>query len=381
MAADSLRDTLRNAQRIVIKVGTRVLVRPNGRPDEARLVELVRQIAGAVRLGRRVVLVSSGAIGAGMEALHLTSRPKTLPDLQMCAAVGQSRLMARYDQLFAAHGLTAGQVLLTHADLKDRSRHLNARNTMMCLLRHGIVPVVNENDAVSVDEIKFGDNDQLASLVAMLVDADAMLLLTTTNGVQAPAGAGGRRKRVPYLRRVDEQAKALIWAQENALSTGGMASKLESAQRAADVGTKVVIADGRRNGIIEQVLAGDDVGTLIGDAAKPGAIPSRKRWIAFFHKSQGSLVIDAGAQAALLAKGKSLLPIGILAVHGRFPLGALVNIESEDGALIGRGLVAYDSEELEQIRGRRTAEIVAVLGERTYDEAIHRDNMVVLPAG
>ncbi|MBW2734082.1 MAG: glutamate 5-kinase [Deltaproteobacteria bacterium] len=373
-----LRTQMGAAKRVVVKVGTRVLVQRSGRPDEKRLIALVDQISRASR-DRQVVLVSSGAIGAGMEALGIKRRPKTIPALQMAAAVGQTRLMTRYDQLFAARGQSVGQVLLTHDDLKDRRRHLNARNAMMQLLERGIIPVVNENDAVAVDEINFGDNDHLASLVAMLVDADLLLLLTTTNGLRGP-GTGGRSKRIAHLPAVDEDALSLTWKGESALSRGGMSSKLQAAGAAADVGIPVIIADGRRPDTMDRALAGADVGTAVG-RPRSGArsVSSRKRWIAFFNRAQGTLTVDGGAARALCHGGKSLLPIGVRAVEGTFKEGAVVNVRDPEGVLIARGLASYSSDEILAIQGHRTGEIKDVLGHQPFDEVVHRDNLVVFP--
>lgn len=371
-----IRGRFAGASRVVVKIGSRVLVQRDGRPDLRRLRALVGDLAAARRAGREIVVVSSGAIGAGMSVLGLKTRPTHLPDLQMAAAVGQSRLMALYDRLFAAEKCRVGQVLLTHADLNDRQRHLNARNTMMNLLRNGIIPIVNENDVVSVDEIKFGDNDLLASLVALLIQADLLVLLTTVDGFRAPA-AGGRTRRVPFLKGVSEEALALAVGKGSELSTGGMMSKLQAADTVAGVGTPVVIANGRQAGAIGKVLAGNDVGTLLA-AGKPSGLSGRKRWIAFFHKAKGSLVVDDGARLAVTEKGRSLLPIGVKGVEGEFEAGDVVNIRVAGGPAFARGVTDYSSEEVRRIQGRKTAEIAAILGAADFEEVIHRDNMVVL---
>lgn len=383
MNVQSLRRGLADARRLVVKVGTQVLVGRDGRPDLERISTLVEQIAALRRDQQRdVVLVSSGAIGAGLEALRLNRRPKTLPGLQMAAAVGQSRLMATYDRLFGERGCTVGQILLTHDDLKHRVRHLNARNAMMQLMRSGVVPVVNENDAVSVDEIRFGDNDQLASLVSMLIDAELLVLLTTTDGFRAPISDKNRRtKRVPYLPAVTDVELQQVWTKKSELSTGGMQSKLQAAQAAADVGVNVVIADGRRADVITEILAGKDVGTLIG-AADQGSAPrvrSRKRWIGYFQRTQGALLVDDGARRALCERKKSLLPAGVRQVQGRFDVGAVVSIKDPGGKAFARGLVEYSSDDIETIKGHRSSEIVKLLDGKPYDsdEVIHRDNMVV----
>ena len=371
------RKLLTTAHRLVIKIGSRVLVQSSGRPDVRRMRELVRQIAALRKEGREVVVVTSGAIGAGMQALGMRTRPTHLPDLQMAAAVGQSRLMATYGELFAARGCMIGQVLLTHDDLKHRARHLNARNTMMNLLRHGIIPVVNENDVVAVDEIKFGDNDLLASLVSLLIDADALILLTTVDGLREP-GANGRTKRVAYLEGITDDTLSLAKGKGSELSTGGMASKLQSAAMVLHNGIHVAIANGRSPGTILRAVRGEDVGTFaLAAHAKDDALKGRKRWIAFFHRAKGAVVVDDGARDAILKKGRSLLPIGIRQVEGHFEHGTVIDIRAADGTAIARGLTEYGSAELKLIKGKRSAEIAELLGARDYEEVIHRDNMVV----
>ena len=386
-AEQSWRGIAASAQRVVVKVGTRALVQGSGRPDGRRIAALAMQLAAMRKAGREVVLVSSGAIGAGMDALGLRSRPQTLPELQMAAAVGQSRLMARYDQELGRVGCRVGQVLLTHGDLKHRVRHLNARNTLMRLLHHGIIPVVNENDVVSVDEIKFGDNDHLASLVTMLIDADLLVLLTSVDGlrraVTARTGSGRRTQRVCWLPVIDEVALGLTWGQQTTLSVGGMLSKLQAAQTAAAAGAMVIIADGRRKDTLNRIVEGRSVGTLIPPLRADGqssAVRSRKRWIAYFQRASGALIVDEGARTALQRSGRSLLPIGIVEVEGSFDVGAVVNVRSEQGSAIARGLVGYSSAEIERIKGHHTRAISSLLGARPYGEVIHRDNMVVWKA-
>jgi glutamate 5-kinase len=372
------REALSSARRIVVKIGSRVLVQKTGRPESRRIKSLIKQMVALRREGKEVIFVSSGAVGAGMEALGLTRRPKTLPDLQMAASVGQMRLMSRYDDLFKAERQKIGQVLLTHDDLTNRTRHLNARNALLNLLRHDIIPIVNENDVVSVDEIKVGDNDVLAAMCSVLVEADALLLLTTTNGLRAPTKSG-RSSRVKYLPEVSQEAFRLVFGKHDEISTGGMATKLEAAQMASSVGSKVVIADGKKPGIIKSVMSGESEGTLIATAqSDTTGVPARKKWIAYFHRSQGTIVIDKGAQAALVAKQTSLLPVGIHKVDGRFSKGALLNIRDKNGKLIAKGLSSYGSEELRLIKGKRTKEIATILGTSFYEEAVHRDNLVLL---
>lgn len=373
----AIRDTIPNARRVVIKIGSRVLIQRTGRPDLPRMRALVKEIAALRLAGCEVVVVSSGAIGVGMEAMRWKSRPDNLPDLQMAAAVGQTRLMSKYSALFTRERCLIGQVLLTHDDLRHRTRHLNARNTIMNLLRNGIIPIVNENDVVSVDEIKFGDNDHLASLVAMLIDADLMILLSTVDGFRRPI-AKGRSRRVPYLEAVTPSALKWAVGKGSAFSTGGMRTKLEAAGSVVDLGGLTVIANGRKTGVIGRIMQGDDEGTLIGTAATRGSVDHRKQWIAFFNRAQGTLWIDEGAREAVERKGRSLLPIGIKGVEGTFELGAVVNVRVKGGPIIARGLTAYSSEDIKKIMGCRTSDILSILGRKDYDEVIHRDHMLVL---
>ena len=350
----------------MVKAGTKVLVQHTGRPDKRRMRLLVDELAAFQHNGGEVALVSSGAIGAGLEALGMSRRPKTIPDLQMAAAVGQTRLMSLYDGFFGANRCHIGQVLLTHDTLKHRERHLNARNTLLNLIARRIVPVINENDAVSTEEIQFGDNDVLAALVAILVDADALILLSTTDGLREPVH-GGKTRRVSHIEEVDEGVLGLVTDRQDRLSAGGMASKLESAQIAAHNGIPVVIANGRKTGVLTRILEGKDEGTLL--FPKAVNISKRKRWIAFFNRAEGHLVIDDGAAAALI-RGKSLLPVGIKAVEGRFKVGAMVNIENPDGRQVARGLVEYSSGQIARMKGKKTSGATG--------EVIHCDNIVVL---
>jgi len=368
------------ARRIVIKVGSQVLVQNSGRPETQRLKSLAHEMAELANQKREVVFVTSGAIGTGMQALGIKKRPAHLPELQMAAAVGQSRLMNEYDRLFAAEKKIIGQVLLTHDDLKHRARHVNAKNTILTMLQRGVIPVINENDVVAVDEIKFGDNDLLAALVVQLIKADLLIMLSSTDGLYKPL-PDGRRERIGYLSEVSGDVFKLARGKGGDISTGGMASKLEFARLAAETaGAFVVIADGRTEGIIGKIISGADTGTLIVPAKKTslGALGDRKRWIAFFHKTKGALIIDEGARNALEHGGKSLLPIGVKKVEGEFAAGAMVDIRSLDGRLVARGLAEYSSREIEIIKGRRTDEIIRLLGGKKADELIHRDNLVLM---
>lgn len=374
------RKKLAALRRVVVKIGSRALVQSNGRPDARRMAALVAGIAALHREGREVIVVSSGAIACGLQALGMKKRPDDLPTLQMAAAVGQSRLMATYDRLFAAKKCRIGQVLLTHDDLEHRRRHLNARNTMLKLLEHGVIPIVNENDVVSVDEIKFGDNDALASRTAMLVEAGLLVLLTTVNGFRA-TDAKGRSRKVDFLPGVTSETLSHAKGKGSAFSTGGMASKLTSAAEAARMGAAVVIANGRQEGILQKIVAGANVGTLIpaaaGTADAVGTLNHRRRWVAFFHHAQGQITIDDGARDALLRRGKSLLPVGIREVSGDFASGDLLEVLDLEGRRIAQGLSEYSSTELRLLKGLKTDRIRELLGKEAPGEVIHRDNLVV----
>lgn len=375
------REHLKTARRIVVKVGSGILVQKNGRPDLNRIDAIIRQLAEQFHAGKEVLLVSSGAIAAGLEVLGMKSRPNNIPELQMAASIGQVRLMTEYDKQFTKEGCKIGQVLLTHDDLRNRARHLNARNTIQSLLREGLIPIVNENDVVSVDEIKFGDNDILAALVSILIGADVLILLTSTEGLK-DFRASEQGMRVPYLETVTQEALTLVNGRGGLFSMGGMSSKLQSAQKAVENGVQVVIADGREENIIPDILAGKDVGTLIGSRKRRTAniMNSRKRWIAFFHRPTGTIFIDDGARKAIIENNVSLLPIGVCKIEGKFTKGSLVNIKSTDGQLIAKGLVDYSDEQLQKIKGCPTRDIAKILGSKDYDEVIHRENMVVLSA-
>jgi glutamate 5-kinase len=378
ISASEARKELSGSSVIVIKAGSRVLVDETGHPDSKKIGRLVKQIARIQKEGKKVILVSSGAIAAGVEALGLKTRPKTLPELQMAAAVGQTRLMTLYEQLFSKEGCTAAQVLLTHGDLRKRARHLNARNTILRLLEHKIIPIINENDVVSVDEIRFGDNDQLAALTSILIEANLLLLLTTTSGLQAKFG--DESSRIAFLDSITKETLSIANGKSSAFSLGGMSSKLQAAKLAADLDIKVVIADGNKNDVIREIINGEDIGTLIvsGGKTELTKINRRKRWIAFFHRASGVIVVDSGAEQAIVERNFSLLPIGIRAVEGHFAKGSLVKIKNLQGKTIAKGLVSFSDDEVRRIQGKKSSEIKKILGHDNYDEVIHRDNLIVL---
>jgi glutamate 5-kinase len=355
------RDSLKNVTRIVVKVGTGVLTDSRKQPDLDQLSRLVAQIAAVRKDGKQVVLVTSGAVGAGMGVLGHDKRPSDLADLQACAAVGQPRLMAIYEKLFAAAGLSVGQVLLTHADLEDHDRHLNARNTLVALLRNGVIPIINENDAVSFTELKFGDNDKLSALVACLLPADALIILTTVDGFIENFGKADPRV-VPLIENLDATVESMARGTDSATAVGGMSSKLQAAKMVIRAGIPLVIASGKKKSVLAEILAGNEEGTLF--VAQPVLLPGRKRWIAFFHHSKGALFVDDGAKKALRENGKSLLPPGVARCEGDFVAGDVVRICDLNGTEFARGICDFDSA---AIKAREPKEVL-----------VHRDNLVIL---
>jgi glutamate 5-kinase len=345
-----------------VKFGTGVLTDRHKQPDPAQLEQLVGQIADLRKSGREVVVVTSGAVGAGMGALGYKTRPTDLAEKQACAAVGQSRLMAVYDQLFAKHGLVVAQVLLTHDDLEHHERHLNARNTLVTLLGRGVVPIINENDAVSFTEIKFGDNDKLSALVASLLPADLLVILTTVPGVIENFGRPDA-KTISVIEQIDSTIEDLAGGTTSETAVGGMKSKVEAAKIVVRSGIPLVIASGRKPDALARILNGEDVGTLF--VATPTRLAGRKRWIAFFHHPKGALHVDDGAKLALRNSGKSLLPPGLARCDGDFAAGEVVRLCDLDGMEFARGIAKFSAEE---IRGEKLSRV----------ELVHRDDLVIL---
>jgi glutamate 5-kinase len=365
------------AHTIIVKVGTRVLTRAGGGLNLARVRDLAEELLAVSAGGRRVALVTSGAVGAGMGQLGLGRRPDTLAQLQAVAAVGQSHLIQAYDQALRAHGRHAAQLLLTADDLNDRTRYLNVRNTLSALFDYGAVPIINENDTVSVDELQttFGDNDRLAAMVTNLVRAPLLVLLSDVEGLYDGDPRDGRSQLIRTVRRLDGAILALARDEQTGLSKGGMASKLEAARMATSAGENVIIASGREPGTLAQILAGDEVGTLF--LAQGESIRSWKRWIGFTVQPRGQLTLDDGACRAIRQHGRSLLAIGVAAVAGGFQKGDVVSLRDAGGQEVARGLTNYSAAEVRKIQGLRTDEIAAALGHCPYDEVVHRDNLAL----
>jgi glutamate 5-kinase len=373
---NSSRSHLSRSRRVVVKIGTGVLTTAEGAFDRARFADLCDGLA-ALAADRQLVVVSSGAIALGVERLGLRERPRAIPNKQAAAAVGQSRLMGLYDDAFAGHGRIVAQVLLTHADIQSRTRYLNARHAMAALLERRVVPIINENDTVSVEELKFGDNDTLAGMVVDLVAADLLIVLTDTEGVfTADPRIDPAARKLDEIDGVTDQVLAMAGTARSKVGTGGMSSKLHAARRAGESGVPTVIAPGRRDGVLASVLAGAPVGTLVHGSGGLGS--GRKRWIARDLASKGEVHVDQGAAKAVVEQNRSLLPSGVREVRGQFAEGDAVDIRDPGGRLVARGLAGYSSEDLRRIAGIRSADIEGVLGYKYLDEAIHRDDLVVL---
>ena len=377
------REALSQTRRVVVKLGTRLICGAKGQFNLSRMESLVADLAW-LRQERQLVLVSSGAIGAGVGRLGLTRRPRTIPEKQAAAAVGQCILMQQYERFFSNQGVIIAQVLLTRHDIMDRERYLNACHTFDALLNQGVVPVVNENDTVAVEEIRFGDNDTLAAHVASLVGADLVILLTDEDGFynQVPGypervghpGKGG--ELIPEITEITPEIETLAGGHGSALSTGGMETKLQAARIAMAAGIPLVIASGMKAGTIQRVLGGEASGTLFVPGA--GRMQSRKHWIAFSSPVQGWIYVDQGAASALLSRGKSLLPSGILRVEGEFGAGTVVGVADQAGRELGRGISNYSSGAVNLIKGHKSTEIRGIIGYHDYDEVIHRDNLVIV---
>jgi len=366
------------SRRIVIKVGSAVLTSSEQGLDQNRIERLASDISSLMALGREVVLVSSGAIAAGLAKLGL-KKTKSMPLSlkQAAAAIGQSGLMWMYEKTFGTHGKKVAQVLLTREDLSNRTRFLNARNTLQTLLDYGVIPIINENDTVSVDEIKFGDNDNLSSMVVHLTDADLLIILSDIDGLYtADPKIDASAELIPVVEKITAEMERGAGDANASMGTGGMRSKLMTAKKVGAFGAPMVIVNGKKNGVLQALFEGADVGTLF--LPKSEKQDSRKHWIAYTVCSNGRVMVDDGALEALMNKGKSLLPGGIARVEGSFKIGDCVTCVDSSGNAFARGLVKYSSADLDRIKGLKTSQIESVLGHKDYDEVIHRDDLVIL---
>lgn len=371
------RNQLQVARRIVVKVGTSTLTHPNGKLNYSRIEGLVRELANAVNAGKQILLVSSGAVGAGMDRLGWKEKPKTIPAKQAAAAVGQGILMHTYEKLFAEYGQVVAQVLLTREDSVNRRRYANSRNTLLTLLDIGVIPIINENDAVSIDELKIGDNDTLSANVAAIVDADLLIILSDVDGVySANPQTDPQARLLPEIAEVTPEVEAICGGAGTMRGTGGMLTKMAAARMAMNSGIVMVIASGGRDGVVQSIIDGRPIGTLF--PPRQNRLQFRKRWLAFGARIKGRLTVDKGCAQALLSNGSSLLAAGIKSVDGSFEQGSTVSIVNPDGWEIARGLVNYSTDDVRKIMGAHTHEIAEILGHKPYDEVVHRDNLVLL---
>ncbi len=367
-----------SASTIVVKVGTRVVTGDDGKLDLDRIARLTESLNTIIESGRRVVLVSSGAVGAGMSQLGLDVRPKGLAQLQAVAAIGQTNLIEAYDRTMRKHGRHAAQVLLTAEDLEHRAQYLNVRNTLHSLLDYGALPVINENDTVAVEELQttFGDNDRLAALVTNLLHAPLLVILSDIDGLYDGDPSAKESRLLSTVTRLDETILGYVRDKATGLSKGGMASKLEAARITTAVGENVIIASGHKIDTLEQVMAGEPVGTLF--LAQGKLVSPLKRWIGFTTKTKGTLTLDDGARRAVCDQGSSLLAVGIRKADGNFGKGDAVSLRDLSGKEIARGLTNYTAEEIQRIQGMRSEQIAETLGHCPYQEVVHRDNMALV---
>ncbi len=361
-------------RRLVVKVGSSSLTYATGKLNIGQIERLVGQLADLRNRGLEVLLVTSGAIGAGMGRLGMSKKPRTIPEKQAAAAVGQGILLHMYEKIFAEYGVVVGQVLLTREDFADRRRFLNARNALQTMLRLQVIPVINENDTVAVDEIKLGDNDNLAAMVAGLVDADLLVLLSDVDGLYdgKPGTPGARVIKEVY--EIDDRIEALAGGAGTIVGTGGMVTKIQAARIAMHSGLVTVIARAGEPDVIRRLVEGEPLGTAFWPSAR---LANKKKWIAYGATVSGRIFVDEGAARALQQNGKSLLPSGVTGVEGSFEMGSAVSVIAPGGKEIARGIVNYSAAEVKKIMGRKTGEIAAILGHKAYDEVIHRDNLAL----
>ncbi len=371
------RKTLEKVRRIVIKIGSSILASVEKGLNHDVFSRLAKEISELKRQGYEVVMVSSGAIAAGMEKLGYKTRPQSITHKQATAAVGQSRLINIYETYFSRHQQMVAQILLTHEDLSHRNRFLNARNTLLTLIDLGIIPIINENDTVVVEEIKFGDNDNLSALITNLVEADLLIIMTDIEGIcERDPRLYPDAKCISLIEDIDKDLDAMIGETASQMSVGGMVSKIQAAKKAARFGVPTVVACGTKKDVLHQIIKGKEIGTMI--LPKREALSSRKGWIAFTLKPKGNILVDEGAKRAIVQRGKSLLPSGITEIRGNFNRGDSVSCIGPRGKEFARGLVNYSSDELDKIKGLKTDQIEDVLGYKYSDEVIHRDDLVVL---
>ncbi|NSW82132.1 MAG: glutamate 5-kinase [Syntrophothermus sp.] len=373
------RSDLARCERIVVKVGTSTLTHPTHQLNLMRMEVLVREMADIHNQGKELLLVSSGAIGLGVARLGLKEPPRTLPMKQAMAAVGQGTLVHMYEKLFSEYSKTVAQVLLTKDDFNERLRYLNSRNTLLTLLGLGVIPIINENDTVVVDEIKFGDNDTLSALVAGEVDADLLVILSDIDGLyDDDPRQNPKARRLPEVYEITDEMEKKSHRRGTKLASGGMYTKLLAAKIVMAAGIPMVVAHGAEKNVLRRIIAGEPLGTLF--VPKESRMQARKRWIAFGSACQGKVYIDNGAKEAVLHRGKSLLPSGITGVEGIFERGNVISLVDLEGHEFARGITNYSAEEIKLIAGKKTSQIERILGHKDYDEVIHRNNLTVYEA-
>ena len=375
---EASREALKKAKRIVIKVGTSTITYANGKRNFSQIDRLAREISDLQNQGKEMILVTSGAVAMGVDRMGLPGKPKTIPGKQAAAAVGQGVLMHTYEKFFADYGQIVAQVLITKTEAIDLHRYTNTRNTFMELMRQRVIPIVNENDVVALDELKIGDNDNMSALVAGIVDADLVIILSDVDGLYtANPQTHPDAVIVPEVAEITPEIEASAGGVGSARGTGGMATKIQAAKAATSSGIHLVIASGTEKNAITRVLQGEELGTLF--VSRENRLQFRKRWLAFGAKIAGSIVVDEGcAKAIRKAGGCSILPAGVFAVQGDFLPGSTVSVIDKDAHELARGLVHYSSAELEQIKGCNSGEIANILGHKNFDEVIHRDDLVIL---
>jgi len=367
-----------NPNRVVIKIGTRILDSDKVIFNITRIKSIVSEIAQFHNAGKEVLIVSSGAVGAGMRELNMGKRPQNIPELQALAAVGQGKLMQMYNQEFAKYNIKVAQLLLSRADVNDRRRYLNIRYTLLELLKFKVIPIINENDTVTIEELKFGDNDNLSALIASKIDADLLIIMTDVDGLY-PCDPKKVKdaKCIPVVEKITDEIKSMAKGVQAELTVGGMITKISAADIATKSGINTIIANGLKEQTITKIMSGEEVGTLF-LPVKSKKMSMRKRYLLLSKvMSNKKIVVDDGAKNALIKNNKSLLPIGIVDVIGEFLRGAIVEIVDKDNNVIGKGLVNYSSEEIKKIKRKKTLEIAGLLGSKPYDEVIHRDNLVL----
>lgn len=378
------KDYLKEVKRIVVKVGTSSITHGTGLLNLERMEKLSRQLADLHNRGIEVILVSSGAIGAGMGKLNLKERPKTVPEKQAAAAVGQGVLIHMYQKTLSEYGKTIAQILVTKDDLAERGRFLNARNTIFSLLAHQVIPIVNENDAVATDELKYGnkigDNDTLSALMVSLVDAELLVILSDIDGLyDSNPATHPDAKMISEVHEITQEVIEMAGGSGSILGTGGMATKIKAAQIATSTGADVIIARSSLDEVLYRLVEGESVGTLF--LRKDKAVQARQHWIGYSSRVTGEILVDAGASRAMCQRRKSLLPSGIIGVTGSFKAGEIVAVKDEAGRHIANGVTNYDSHEIEMIRGLKSEAIISVLGYKDYDEVIHANNMLIIGGG